>query len=144
MVNFGQFIIGIVLTGVFMFALIGFGIQMGLDNPTNQSIANNTLISKAYTDINDSLLKVKPALDKNKKGFFTDVDDESKLGIVLNSIIGIGSLLVNGFLQNVFQVISAFFSEVLGIDSNLVFGIMMSFFTITAILLAWRVYRAGT
>ena len=144
MVSFGEFIIGVILTGVFLYALISFGAQTGLDNPTNQSILDNSLISQAYTDINDSLLKVKPALDDDKKGFFRDVISDSTFGIVLDSIVGIGSLIVNGFLQGIFQVISKFFSEVLGIDDALVFGIIMSFFIITAILLAWRVYRSGT
>jgi len=64
-------------------------------------------------------------------------------GIVLDSIVGIGSLLVNGFMQSIFQVIANFFSQILGLNDTVVFGLLMAFFSITTVLLAWRVYRSG-
>jgi len=59
MVNFGEFVIGIVLAGLFLFALIGFGTQMAIDNPTNISIRDNNIIDAAYTDVDAALDKVK-------------------------------------------------------------------------------------
>jgi len=143
MANFGEFVIGIVLSGLFLFALIGFGTQMAIDNPTNISIRDNNIIDTAYTNINSSLGKVKLATDDNKQGFFSNLPLANTFGIVLDSIVGIGSLMVNGFMQSIFQVTANFFSEILGLNDSVVFGILMAFFSITAILLAWRVYRAG-
>ena len=144
MVNFGEFVIGIVLAGLFLFALIGFGTQMAIDNPTNISIRDNSIIDAAYTDIDDALDKVKIDTDKNKESFFSNLPLADTFGIVLDSIVGIGSLLVNGFMQSIFQVIANFFSQILGLNNTVVFGVLMAFFSLTAILLAWRVYRAGT
>ena len=144
MANFGEFVIGIVLSGLFLFALIGFGVQMAIDNPTNISITDNDIIDTAYTDIDAALDKVKVDTDDNKEGFFSNLPLANTFGIVLDSVVGIGSLLVNGFMQSVFQVIANFFSKILGLNDTVVFGLLMAFFSITAILLAWRVYRAGT
>jgi ABC-type bacteriocin/lantibiotic exporter with double-glycine peptidase domain len=144
MANFGEFVIGIVLSGLFLFALIGFGVQMAIDNPTNISIRDNNIIDTAYTNINSSLSAVKVSTDDNKQGFFSNLPLANTFGIVLDSIVGIGSLMVNGFMQSIFQVIANFFSQILGLNDTVVYGLMMAFFSITAILLAWRVYRAGT
>ena len=144
MANFGEFVIGILLAGLFLFALIGFGVQMAIDNPTNISITDNDIIDTAYTDIDAALDKVKVDTDENKEGFFSNLPLANTFGIVLDSVVGIGSLLVNGFMQSVFQVIANFFSKILGLNDTVVFGLLMAFFSITAILLAWRVYRAGT
>jgi len=144
MANFGEFVIGILLSGLFLFALIGFGTQMAIDNPTNISIRDNNIIDTAYTDINAALDKVKVDTDDNKEGFFSNLPLANTFGIVLDSVVGIGSLLVNGFMQSVFQVIANFFSKILGLNDTVVFGLLMAFFSITAILLAWRVYHAGT
>jgi len=144
MVNFGEFVIGILLAGLFLFALIGFGVQMAIDNPTNISITDNDVIDTAYTDIDAALDKVKVDTDENKEGFFSNLPLANTFGIVLDSVVGIGSLLVNGFMQSVFQVIANFFSKILGLNDTVVFGLLMAFFSITAVLLAWRVYRAGT
>ena len=144
MANFGEFVIGILLAGLFLFALIGFGVQMAVDNPTNISITDNDVIDSAYTDISAALDKVKVNTDDNKQGFFSNLPLANTFGIVLDSVVGIGSLLVNGFMQSVFQVIANFFSKIFGLNDTVVFGLMMAFFSITAILLAWRVYRAGT
>ena len=144
MVNFGEFVIGILLAGLFLFAVIGFGVQMEIDNPTNISITDNDIIDTAYTDIDAALDKVKVDTDENKEGFFSNLPLANTFGIVLDSVVGIGSLLVNGFMQSVFQVIANFFSKILGLNDTVVFGLLMAFFSITAVLLAWRVYRAGT
>jgi len=144
MANFGEFVIGLLLSGLFLFALIGFGVQMAIDNPTNISITDNDIIDTAYTDIDAALDKVKVDTDENKEGFFSNLPLANTFGIVLDSVVGIGSLLVNGFMQSVFQVIANFFSKILGLNDTVVFGLLMAFFSITAILLAWRVYRAGT
>ena len=144
MASFGEFVIGIVLAGLFLFALIGFGTQMAIDNPTNISIRDNNIIDAAYSDVDAALDQVKIDTDKNKESFFSNLPLADTFGIVLDSIVGIGSLLVNGFMQSVFQVIANFFSKIFGLDNSVVFGLMMAFFSITAILLAWRVYRAGT
>ena len=144
MVNFGEFVIGILLAGLFLFALIGFGVQMAIDNPTNISITDNDIIDTAYTDIDAALDKVKVDTDENKEGFFSNLPLANTFGIVLDSVVGIGSLLVNGFMQSIFQVIANFFSQILGLNDTVVFGVLMAFFSLTAILLAWRVYRAGT
>jgi hypothetical protein len=144
MANFGEFVIGLLLSGLFLFALIGFGTQMAIDNPTNISITDNDVIDTAYTDIDTALDKVKVDTDDNKEGFFSNLPLANTFGIVLDSVVGIGSLLVNGFMQSVFQVIANFFSKILGLNDTVVFGLLMAFFSITAILLAWRVYRAGT
>jgi hypothetical protein len=144
MANFGEFVIGILLAGLFLFALIGFGTQMAIDNPTNISIRDNNIIDTAYTNINSSLSAVKVSTDDNKQGFFSNLPLANTFGIVLDSIVGIGSLMVNGFMQSIFQVIANFFSQILGLNDTVVYGLMMAFFSITAILLAWRVYRAGT
>ena len=144
MVNFGEFVIGILLAGLFLFALIGFGVQMAIDNPTNISITDNDIIDTAYTDIDAALDKVKVNTDDNKQGFFSNLPLANTFGIVLDSIVGIGSLMVNGFMQSIFQVIGDFFSKIFGLNDTVVFGLLMAFFSITAILLAWRVYRAGT
>ena len=144
MANFGEFVIGLLLSGLFLFALIGFGVQMAIDNPTNISITDNDIIDTAYTDIDAALDKVKVDTDENKEGFFSNLPLANTFGIVLDSVVGIGSLLVNGFMQSIFQVIANFFSQILGLNDTVVFGVLMAFFSLTAILLAWRVYRAGT
>jgi len=144
MANFGEFVIGIVLSGLFLFALLGFGTQMAIDNPTNISIRDNNIIDTAYTDIETELSAVKVSTDDNKEGFFSNLPLANTFGIVLDSVVGIGSLLVNGFMQSIFQVMANFFSKILGLNDSVVFGLLMAFFSITAILLAWRVSRAGT
>tara|TARA_R110000787_G_scaffold199647_2_gene310757 strand:- start:5495 stop:5941 length:447 start_codon:yes stop_codon:yes gene_type:complete len=147
MVGFGDFTIGILLTGLFMFVFIAFGGQMALDNPTNQSILDNGAVSEAYGSINDTLLAVKPSTDENNEGFFDSPISKENTGgaggIVIDSIVGITQLISSGFVSGTFGVVANFFTVVLGLDSTLVFNLMMSFFTITIILLAWRVYRAG-
>jgi len=143
MANFGEFVIGIVLSGLFLFALISFGTQMAIDNPTNISIRDNNIIDAAYTDVDAALDQVKLDTDKNKESFFSNLPLVNVFGIVLDSIVGIGSLMLNGFMQSIFQVIANFFSQILGLNDTVVFGVLMAFFSITGILLAWRVYRSG-
>jgi len=146
MVDFGDFTIGILLTGLFMFVFIAFGGQMAIDNPTNQTILDDNSISQVYTSINSTLLGVKSVTDDANKGWFSS--QISKVtggtgGIVIDSIVGITQLISSGFLTLTFQIIANFITNVLGLNSNLIFGLMMSFFTLTIILLGWRVYRAG-
>ena len=147
MVDFGDFTIGIMLTGLFLFVFIAFGGQMATDNPTNQSILDDPAITEVYSVINTTLIGVKPETDKNSVGFFESPISEENTGgsggIVIDSIVGITQLISSGFVSGTYGVIKNFITNVLGLNSGLVFGLMGSFFTITIILLGWRVYRAG-
>jgi len=140
--SFMSYIISVVLVALFAFALISFGVQLADDNSTNVSILNNNAINRSYENLEYNLSSVRDNAESQQESFFKDIPIIGEASLILGSLAGIVRVFFNS-LTSFYTLFVTLISETLGIPSLILDGIV-AIILISMVLLAWRVYRAGS
>jgi len=142
-VNFKSLIITALIIGTFVFAFINFGYHFAQDNSTNISIIQNSKINESFKNISTELEATSAnAIESQRKGFFSDIPLFGEITIVLKSIVGVGKIF-GEVIINMWKLILGLIKDTLGI-SPIITKVISSVIIISVVLLAWRVYRAGS
>ena len=134
-------ITSMMLIGLFMFAMIGFGRQLAIDNNLNNSIMNNPNIEKAYSNLELNFSSAKNDSEIQQTSFFSKVPILGELGLIIEAL--------SGFSRTFFNVVVNFASlpivliqETLGV-SSVVLGGISAIIMMSLLLLVWQLYRSG-
>ena len=138
---FKDLIIGVVLTGLFAIALITFGIQIASDNNAVNSLANESIIASFNASLQDNLRSIRQDTQTERESL---EGQEAQGGDEGFSLTTIPSILLNfiTLMFKTFKLILDMLSQVIGVPP-IVSGVLIGSLTITAMILFWRVVKAG-
>lgn len=144
-------IVSVLLVGLFMYALIAFGVQFQTDMDANQTILNTTdsNLNKTYGNLRTNLTGAEDTANATRTSFESE-EAKSEFGsLTFKSIVGVGKSFT-GTMANFFNIIFDLFKVVLGLDEDdtsaftIVIGTLGAIFLVTVIFFGWRAYRSGS
>ena len=130
------------LIGIFILCMVNFGVQMALDNESNNSILDNAQINESFGSGLRANLSSFQGKSEAERGIFEK--DNPKVGagfFMLDAIMGAGRIFT-GMIVGVFNLILMPLETIIGIDKAIL-GVIISILLVSLVLLAWRVYKAG-
>ena len=147
----GGLIISFSLIGLFVFAMVTFGVGLSENNANpNQTILENQVLSDSYNNLDTQFETFSNQVNASRTIF------ESNSG---NFILNIGDLLLNGILtigKTLTSGLAGFVSITLGLIFGTIFGgsteanpfaivttLITSIIILLAILWAWRLFKQG-
>lgn len=139
--EFKGLIITALLVGLFIFAVISFGIQLAENNNANMSILNNPSINKSFASITSELEEAEDTAESGRVGLWSGIPILEEVGIVLDSIVSVGQVF-SGMVIGVFGITFELITTTLGIPP-IVLGVITAIILISIVLLAWSVFKAG-
>ena len=131
------------IISLFIVSLVYFSSQFSRDNSIKDYVSSNPAISKTFSNLSKELNESSAKADTQKRALEKESSNPiiTQLGFVFNSILSLGSLIMN----TVLSLFTSFFTlvqENLGI-SPIVTGTLLAIAIFTVVLLAWRNWRAG-
>lgn len=148
--GFKDILIGTLIVGLCLFALVNFGIQTQVDNNSTLRLTDNYLLNDSFGDLNSELgsnLSGSQSLaESQREGFETEIPTEGDDNFKFKSIISTGKSFT-GMLRNLYNVIFGLIFKSLGINTGagrIIFGTIATIIIITIIFLLWRAYRSGS
>lgn len=142
--GFRTLIIALLLSGVFIIALVNFNVGLIEDNGGNNSLLNDTRINNAYTIINDSLGNSEEQFS-TQSDIIAGTEPTSAFNIILDTLAGTWTVFI-AIPQVIYQSIFGLTAEVLtGGDAqfNVVWLVIGAILALVITLLAWRFLRSG-
>lgn len=134
-------LITVILAGLFLFASIQLGVQLGEQNNASISILENPSINKSYVNIESELEDTTDSAESQRQSFFKDIPIVGEITLIVQSIIGIVRVFLTSIV-NFFNVFFTLLEETLGIPS-LVLKTLTGIILIVVVLLAWRIIKTG-
>ena len=140
-ISFREVFITFALIGVFVFAGISFIVQTQLDNDVENTILENEVINKTYTNLETDLSDFGSETQTQKESFESEIPERGFGSLIIFAIIGVGQKFT-GMITGIYNIFIVLPASILGI-SPVVIGVFTAMLIVSLILLAWRVYRAG-
>ena len=128
--------------GVFIVATISFGSQMATDNNSSMSITNDPEINASYQDFTQQLRNASTNITSSKGTFFSDIPVFSGIVATITVIFGV----VPGFFDLMigsYSLVGDLIQTKLGVP-KIILNMFTAIIMFVGILLAWRVYKAGS
>lgn len=135
--------ISLLIIGLFTVSLIGLIINFSRDNSTANDIMKNPAINKSFGGISERLNESSSDAEEQRQS----LEKESSASIItafefaFRSILNAGTVFIKMTIGT-FNIILIAVQETLQIPP-IVTGTLLTILTITVILAAWRLYRAG-
>ncbi len=129
------------LIGIFVLAGISFIVTTQRDNGVENTILENDVINRTFTNLESDLGGFSSNASTQKESFESEIPERGFGSLIIFAIVGVGnkftSLIVG--VYNIFIVLPA---SLLGIPS-VVISVLTSILLLSLVLLIWRVYRVG-
>lgn len=143
--DFKGMIVSFVLIGLFIFAILNFGIYLSSNNNANMSITDDSVIGSKMTDINTTLRELQDDATDKKQEFEEETGSLSTGFLIFGSILG----TTKAFFSTVLNIASSTFSIIdsglgLGGTGTLILGVFSGIIIVVTLLLIWRVAKAGS
>ena len=136
-------IIGVTLTGLFAVGLLSFGIIFADDQSSTYSIADEDFVNEFNAYLQENLEDFKGETETEKKS----LEEAGRKASTESETFGLISIISNAFafislMFGTFNILTDGVAGIIGIPT-LVINVIFSAMTITIVLLAWRVWKAG-
>lgn len=141
--------ISFLLAGLFVVAIINFGVMLNIDGNTNVSILDNDLINRSFADLQTELIAANEEIDGESglKGVLLQEEPkETQTGFTLAQGFAIVKLMTLGFISGIFNILNGLIFIPFGISGTagqVIFGVVSSIMLIITISYGWRFYRTG-
>lgn len=144
MADFKSLFVGIILSGLFLFSLISFGIMTGSNNLDNQSIIQDPRINQTYSRLYGNLTTQQSVAENQTTNFEKENPTDSFGSLLFFSIVSFGRV-IRSTLISMYNVTFGFVFEVLLGATYLpvtlaIGGILL----VVLIIYLWRLFRIGT
>ena len=145
--EFRGLIIYTLLTGLFIFAIISFAINISTSNNPNSTIMRNEVINRSYRSLETNLSGLQGQAENKRTSFLSEVPIVGEITTVFKSIFGVGSTFIT-----IVRDISNIFAELINVGlgfgeesgaGTIILGVFVTLIIVSGILLAWSVYKAG-
>lgn len=139
--SFREVFVTFALIGVFVFAGISFIVTTQLDNDVENTILENEVINKTYTNLETDLGDFGSETQTQKESFESEIPERGFGSLIIFAIIGVGQRFT-GMITGVYNIFIVLPASILGI-SPVVIGVLSAMLMVSLILLVWRLYRTG-
>ena len=132
-----------ILIGLFVFAIISFGLTLQLQNgiDENETLLSNDVINRTYARLGENLSEIGTEAQTQKDSFESEVPERGFGSLIIFAIVGVAQSFGNGIIA-VYNIIIVLPASVLGVPSQVI-SALTSILLVSLTLLAWRVYRSG-
>jgi hypothetical protein len=141
MAKLEQIFIGFALVGLFIFAMISFGVQLQQDNNVTEGIIENDVINKTYSDLSSELGSSKGSMSEGMGKFENETASTGTISLIFHTIPTIGKT-IRGIVTGVFGILVRLPARVLGIN-EIVIGVLEAILLVLLIVGLWRLYKVG-
>ncbi len=139
--SFRETFIIFALIGIFVFASMSFIVQTQIDNDVENTVLENEVINKTFTDLEIDLSNFGSNASSQKSNFDQDIPERGFGDLIIFAVIGVGQGFT-GLIVGVYNIFIVLPASILGVPP-VVIGVLTSILVMSLILLAWRLYRAG-
>lgn len=140
--SFREVFITFALIGVFIFATISFVIVTQRDNGVTNTILDNEIINRTYTNLETDLGGLSSNASTQKESFESEIPERGFGSLIIFAIVGVGNKFT-GMIVGIYNILIVLPASLLGIPS-VVISAMTAILLISLVLLVWRVYRVGS
>ncbi|KKL19287.1 hypothetical protein LCGC14_2466970 [marine sediment metagenome] len=140
--SFREVFITFALIGVFVFAGISFIVTTQRDNGVTNTILDNDVINRTYSNLETDLGGLSSNASTQKESFESEIPERGFGSLLIFAIVGIGRKFT-GMIIGIYNIIIVLPASLLGIPS-IVISVMTAILLVSLVLLAWRVYRVGS
>ncbi len=131
-----------VLIGVFVFAGISFIVTTQRDNGVTNTILDNDVINRTYSNLETDLGGLSSNASTQKESFESEIPERGFGSLIIFAIVGVGNKFT-GMIVGIYNILIVLPASLLGI-SPIVIGALTAILLLSLILLVWRVYRVGS
>ncbi len=131
-----------VLIGVFVFAGISFIVTTQRDNGVTNTILDNDVINRTYSNLETDLGGLSSNASTQKESFESEIPERGFGSLLIFAIVGVGNKFT-GMIVGIYNILIVLPASLLGI-SPIVIGALTAILLLSLILLVWRVYRVGS
>lgn len=139
--GFKDLFITFALLGVFALAMFSFGVEISINNNSNNSLGNEPSMKNLNSSLISDLSSFNSKANSSKSNFESESPTSGFGELIIFSIISAGKVFT-GMIFGIFNGLFLPLSQVIGI-SVVVLGVIASILTISLIIYAWRVYKSG-
>ena len=140
-IDFKDLIIGAVLIGLFIVAIVSFNIYNAENYDNATKLTENEAFNSSFNDMSNELEGIQSTAESQKTSFFKDIPVIGEVSIVLSSIVGIAKS-ISSVMRNIYNLTLRLIAETLGIPV-IILNVITGMIIISTILLAWKLYRSG-
>jgi len=142
MVELREVVIGTLLVGLFLFAIVNFGSNLAIDNDVPNVLMEDESFNRSFANITSELEDVDDPYKSQSANFFKSIPVVGQVFMLLEPIFGAGKVFVTS-IRNIYTVMMTLLMETFGI-SPVIFNTLIAIVLVTVVLLAWRLYRVGS
>lgn len=143
--EFKGLLITTLLIGLFLFAIISFGVNLSLDNNQNATILQNKAINKTFGQLGTNLSNSRSTAEGQKTATETEVPTAGSDSLLLLSIKS-AIKVFSSTMTNIYNLTFGLIFETLGLSAGtgaVILGTMFAILAIVIVFLGWRVLKAG-
>lgn len=137
--------ISFALIGLFVIALMNFGILLQNENNSSIQIIDDPRINKTFGDLNQNLSQenLKDDVSEKKKTFETEEPQISQGNLLLNSIKFIWTG-ISDTITGVYNIINGLiFQTLFGSTFSVLLSVLGAILSALVILFGWQLFRTG-
>ena len=139
--GFRNLIVSFILISLFFFALLSFGINLAINNSSNQSILDNNVINTAFGNLSTQIGTINSTAATQLNATQQEAPQQPTGDFTLTGVIG-SVWKFAGIITGSFNLIFVAAATILGIPVEVLI-VLGGILSIMIILLAWRVFKAG-
>lgn len=134
-------VVGVIMTGLFMLALLTYTVSLTTENDASQSIENEPFFSNFNNSLTGNLTNVREDAEKERSS--TQATEAIK-GDENFGLTSIPSMVFNfiSMMFKTYQVLSNGITEVIGFPP-IVVNVITGVFVVVLALLSWAVFKVG-
>jgi len=140
--NLLSLLVGFLIVGLFVIAIINGAYYFSLDNGLNSSIMNDSVYGDAFNDMTVELTNAREEAAEQKNASEQETITVGQDSLLLGSI-NTARKVASGSFLGVYNIIAITAKRYLGIDP-IVLNTISAILIFMVILLAWRLIRVGT
>ena len=140
--SFREVFITFSLIGVFVFAAISFVVTTQRDNGVTNTILENDVINRTYSNLETDLGGLGSNSSTQKDSFESEIPERGFGSLIIFAIVGVGHKFT-GMIVGIYNILIVLPASLLGIPS-VVISAMTAILLLSMILLLWRVIRVGS
>lgn len=141
MANFYNMFFNFMLVGLVMLGIFAFAITFQEENSVDDKITQNSLINSTFTDLQTSLGGLSNKSQTQKNVFEREVPAIAFGGVLLFSIVSSGKVF-NSMVVGVWNLFIKLPAVVLGVDP-IVISVLGAVLILTIIIGLWQLYKVG-
>lgn len=139
--NFKDYIIGVVLLGIFIFAMMSGNVLLSKQNNANNTLMENEAVNRTFGNLTTILGNISNESQTAKTKFEQEKSSIATGFFLLGTILSIGKTFIT-MMVSVYNLTFGLIASVLGV-SKMVINVLAGIFIVIMVLSAWALYKTG-